>query len=367
MKLLFYINTLSHGGAEKVLSNLANMFYCKGKDVVFVTSYPVYNGYELHNGIKHIYLEKSKNNSGVLKRNIIRTIELRKIIKEEKPNVVISFLPESNFRAIVAARSMNVPVIISVRNDPQKEYASSLYKKVQRILYPQASGIVFQTRDAQKWFPQKIQKKSCIIMNQIDANFFNTPRAEALYYCAIGRLTKQKNYEVMIRAFSNFNKIYSNELLYIYGAGPCEEKLKQLIKELGAENNIFLMGITDNIPSVLSNAKAFIMSSDYEGMPNALLEAMAMGLPVISTDCPCGGPNMLIENGKNGILTSVGNIDDIKNSLIKIQIEVLYAEMLGKNARESVLKFRPEVVFEQWENYVYNCINRYLPKTMGGK
>lgn len=356
MKILFYVNTLSHGGAERVLCNLANQFN-NNEEVVMVTSYSVENGYELSSGIKQYFLENENLPSGVLKRNITRTVSLRKIIKSEKPDAVISFLPEPNFRAIAAAAGLKIPVIISVRNDPNLEYKLVVYRTVQKFLYPMASGIVFQTADAQKWFPEKIQKKSRVIMNQVDHKFFDIQKNEEKYYCALGRLVKQKNYKIMIEAFSEFSKKYRNAILKIYGVGLLRDDIADMIKHCNAEKNIFLMGGTGDVPSVLSNAKAFILSSDYEGMPNALLEAMAAGVPVISTDCPCGGPRTVIENNYNGILTSVGNSEDIKNALIKIESDKEFADMLGRNAKKTAEKFRPEIVFEQWKSYIQSIIN----------
>lgn len=361
MKLLFYINTLSHGGAERVMSNLAIKFWENKNEVVFVTSFPVENGYELPSEIKNYFLEKKCLNVGVVQRNITRTLKLRKIIKNEKPDVVISFLPEPNFRAIIAAKSLKIPVIISVRNDPAAEYTSKFYTKIyklcRRFLFSFSDGVVFQTKDAQKYFSKRIQKKSCILMNQVDMKFFNTQRNKPLYYCSVGRLEKQKAQNILIKGFSDFCKVHKNETLRIYGEGTLKEELKQLIKDNNCENNIFLMGNTNDVPKVMSSAKAFILTSDFEGIPNSLLEAMAIGLPVISTDCPCGGPKMVIENDKNGLLTSVGNSEEIKNALIKIESDKEFADMLGRNAKKAADKFRPEIVFKQWESYIQSIIN----------
>ncbi len=361
-KILFYINTLEHGGAERVLSNLANQFCEEGNDVIFVTSYKEQIEYVLNSGIIRINLENSNKNDNFFQRNIGRVLKLRKIIKKHNPDIVVSFLPEANFRAILATIGTKTPTLISVRNDPNKEYASKNNYLFQKWLYPLATGVVFQTYDAKKWFPNKIQNKSEIIMNQVGSTFFDAQKDEEKYYCAIGRLVEQKNISLLIRAFADFCSDYPEEMLRIYGTGNQYDELHRLIKELNAENNIFLMGNSDDIPGVLSKAKAYILSSEYEGIPNTLLEAMAVGVPVISTDCPCGGPKMLIEHMNNGLLVKVGDKEGIKNSLKMIQENDELRYNLGSCAKRTADKLRPENIFNEWNRFVDKCIGKNISR-----
>lgn len=358
-KILFYINTLEHGGAERVLSNLANQFLMEKSDVVFVTSYSVENEYVLSKEIKRVNLEKSKDlHDSVFYRNISRTQKLYKIVKKEKPTLIISFLPESNFRAIIVAKLSKTPIIISVRNDPTQEYKSKFYYYGQKILYPFADGIVFQTEDAKKWFPYKIQNKSEIIMNQVASTFFKVNNISEDYYVSVGRLTEQKNYELLIRAFTKFVQKTSPQKLFIYGEGELKQKLQNLINENKMDDYIILKGISENIPLVLSKAKAFIMCSKYEGMPNALLEAMAAGVVVVSTDCPCGGPKMLINNKKNGMLVNNDDEEELFNALVYIEQNKSEREEMRKNAKLFAARFRPECVFRQWMKYADEVIKK---------
>lgn len=351
-KILLYINTLEHGGAERVLCNLANQFLNAGNEVVFVASYATKEEYSLNSRVERYNLENFPSESNILIRNIQRSLKLRKIVKKVKPDIVISFLPEPNFRAIAAVSGLKTPIIISVRNDPEKEYANRIYRYIQKRLYPRADGIVFQTEDAKDWFPKVIQEKSRIIMNQVDERFFISNSSDEQYYCAIGRLVEQKNYKMLIESFSVFAKKYPKEILRIYGAGSQKEQLQKLIQESGMKNNIYLMGITDNVPEVLSKTKVFVMTSNYEGMPNALLEAMAVGVPVISTDCPCGGPKMIIKNWENGVLVPIYDNDALVNALLYLQEHKCCRDEIKEKAKKTAERFRPERVFYEWDSFV---------------
>ena len=310
-------------------------------------------------------MEESKNlHNSIFYRNISRTKKLYKIVKKERPTLIISFLPESNFRAIIAAKLNKIPIIISVRNNPAQEYKSKFYYYAQKILYPIADGVVFQTEDAKKWFPQKIQDKSEIIMNQVASIFFKVNNISEDYYVSVGRLTEQKNYELLIRAFARFVQKTSPQKLFIYGEGELKQKLQNLINENKMSEYIILKGISENIPLVLSKAKAFIMSSKYEGMPNALLEAMAVGVVVVATDCPCGGPKMLINNKKNGILVNNNDEEELFNALVYIENNKYEREKMKKNAKVFAARFRPEYVFRQWTKYADEVIRRGENETL---
>jgi len=358
MKVLFYINSIHEGGAERVMVNLSDHFAKCGCAVVFVTSFVDSWEYPLNPNIKRLSLEQEQIKCGFLKRNYIRIKNLRKICKVEKPDVVVSFMGENNFRAILATRGLKTKTIVSVRNDPDKEYPTKLFKFLAKTLYKKADGVVFQTEEAKKWFSKKIQSKSCIIMNQVADVFFETKRKDERYYVATGRLNQQKNYSLMIKAFARFTQIYPREKLYIFGNGELEVDLQKLINSLNVSDNIFLKGQSDDIPKVLSQAKGFLLSSDYEGMPNGLLEAMAVGVPCISTDCPCGGPKMIIEPNKNGVLIKIGDETSLFENLCKLEEDIEFRNLISQKAKEKAKEFKPEVIFKQWKSYLEDVIKK---------
>lgn len=352
MRVFFYINALYGGGAERVMSNLATQFANLGHEVGLVTTFQVENEYIVDQKVERYVLENEVVRGDPFSRNMQRVLRLRDIVKEKEPDVLVSFLREPNLRAIIATAGLKTRVVVSVRNDPVREYPTRFSQVVAKLLFRYADGIVFQTRDAQQWFPQAVQRHSAIIANQVAPRFYNrkldTVRKNVI---TVGRLSEQKNHMLLLHAFSQIKDQVSDDLV-IYGEGELRERLEQEIKTLGLEFRVSLPGSISNIEEKLAGAKVFVLSSDFEGMPNALMEAMAMGLPCISTDCPCGGPKMLIDNENSGILIPVGNITKLADALKSVLLDEKYAEQLGYAAKLRANEFRPEHIFSQWEHYI---------------
>ena len=358
MKIFFYINVLGGGGAERVVANLANQLSRNKHDVSVVTSYLVDNEYALDMGVKRYQLEEEKYQDSFLQRNIRRVWHLRKLLKREKPDVLISFMAEPNYRAIVASFGLTTKTIISVRNDPNREYAGKIGAFLGRNLLPLADGCVFQTEDAKSWFPAKLQNKSKIIFNAVREDFYQVKRNPikgTVVTC--GRLNEQKNHKMLIEAVEKVVQNNKDVCLHIYGDGDLKNELEQLIENKDLKGVVVLKGATTDVESVLASADIFVMSSDYEGMPNALMEALAVGVPCISTDCPCGGPRMLIKEGENGCLVPVNDSVQMANVLEKLLINQDFKYKLGEKARERALEYRPEKIFREWLDFIIGIVN----------
>lgn len=349
MKIFFYINSLCHGGAERVICNLASQFADDGNECVLITSFSDECEYALNEKVKRVSLY-DKPLKGKISRNIKLVKRIRKYLKEGNPDVIVSFMAEPNFRTIVAARGLSVKTIISVRNDPNKEYPNFIFRFLAKSLYKRADGVVFQTEDAKSWFPKKIQEKSKIIYNQVDDVFFQT-RYDGVRRNIVttGRLVPQKNHELLIRAFALIADKVDDDL-YVYGEGELRGKLESLVKELNLEKRVFLPGVIQDVANTIKSAKLFVLSSNYEGMPNALMEAMALGLPCIATDCPCGGARALFGC-------------EMKNCLVGINDEQLLAakmyEFCNKDdliertlVKEKASQFIGGKVFDEWKNFM---------------
>lgn len=349
MKILFYINTICRGGAERVVCNLATQFSEHGYECILATSFR--NGWEYSIGekVKRITLFESQLNCGFLRRNISLVRKLKKILKSEKPDVVLSFMAEPNFRTLIAARGLKVKTIVSVRNDPNREYPNFIFRFLAKHLYKKADGVVFQTEEAKKWFPKLIQKKSKIIFNQVDEVFYNTIyNGKRHDIVTTGRLTTQKNHKMLIRAFAAIADKISDNLI-IYGEGELRGELEAIIAELHMEKRVFLPGSVKNVADTIKSAKLFVLSSDYEGMPNALMEAMALGIPCISTDCPCGGPRMLFGDELKDLLIPTGNQDVLGEKMLSaLRTNLFHFEKIKHRA----LFFEPKQIMHSWEKYL---------------
>lgn len=353
--LLFYINTLHHGGAQRVMVQLAGRFAAAGWRVVLVTSFVAKEEYPIPAGVERVSIEQEQIVQNALRRNGSRIRALRALCRQYRPAALISFMAEPNFRAVLATRGLPVKTIVSVRNAPEKEYGGRASRFVGRHILPLADGCVFQTEEARRWFPARMQSKSAVIMNQVSERFFDvTPPAERRDVVAVGRLTAQKNHALLFRAFARTPD--RGDRLIIYGEGELRGDLEALGEELGLGGRVLLPGLSQDVAEAIKGARLFVLPSDFEGMPNALLEAMALGLPCIATDCPCGGPAAVLRDGENGLLVPVGDEDALAAALTALLCDSDGREQLGRAARETAENFRPEAIFQQWESYIRQVI-----------
>lgn len=350
--LLFYISTIKSGGAARVMVNLANEFVNAGYSIILVTNFPSETDYMLDERVIRENIENAESHEKTIKKNIYRCIKLRQFVKSYRPWLAMSFMAENNFRLIISTIGLRIRTVISVRSDPRYEYSTVFRKLLAHVLFRFASGIVFQTKQAQQMFPRAIIQKSTIITNEVASIFYSTKHVKDDYYVAVGRLVPPKNYELMIKAFARFTHEFPTASLRIYGEGEERSQLERLIESLNAVDSIKLMGQVEDVASVLSHASAFILSSNIEGMPNALLEAQAMGLPCISTDCPSGGPAEVIDNGNNGILIPPNDEDALVIALRRITVDTDFAKKLGECAQKSAIKYNPISIFAKWELYL---------------
>lgn len=341
---------LYDGGAERVIANLSNQLIDEVSNVVIITPSRDEHDYSVKPEIKRYYYEDAiKGNTPRIFRIYKRINYIRKICQREKLDVLIGFLPGAVTYCSLATLGIKTKSIVSERNDPNRTYQSRKRQVWGKFVYSLADYSVFQTPNARSWFPKCVQTKSEIILNPVADVFYSTPRhPETNLFVSCGRLVEQKNQHMLIEAFSKAYNKCPYIKLNIYGDGYMREELQSHIDNLGAGNIITLCGTTKNVPEILAKADCFVLSSDFEGAPNALMEAMAMGIPSISTDCPCGGPKML-NNGKQIIeLVPVGNVDAMANAICRLALDKKYAMCLAESSKEHAQVFAAEAVKNKW-------------------
>lgn len=359
-KIIFYIGSLGKGGAERVVVNLATYFRDEGYEVGIVTTYRLEEEYEEPERVKRYVLEDVNRvvTGSRVKYFISRCKNIRKIWKEEKPDVIVSLVGKNNMMALLTSIGLRIPVFVSVRSDPNREYAAKSMRLVSKTLFRRAKGIIVQTQDSKDYFPRSMQKRVRILPNSLDPRFIK-PRYEGVRapeIVTVGRLDANKNHAMLFRAFAGVHEEYPEMKLVIYGGGfegtDTTQDLKALAKELGIEEKVVWMGRRSDIPDCIYKSRIFTLTSKYEGMPNALLEAMSLGLAVVSTDCPCGGPRTVIRDGENGLLVPVDDAGALEQALRRILSNPEFEETLGTNAAALGVELAPEKVNRMWKDYI---------------
>lgn len=328
MKCLFLITGMPMGGAERVMSTLANEFVSQGHQVRLITLKEAISAYKLDQSVEFIGGNaKAESHNRVIRfvqsfiAAIKGTLFYRKQLKEYNPDIVLSFLTNTNLLAVINnyISRKKYPVIISERCDPRKR--SKLLINLCNKVYPLANCIVCQSREIENYFLEKNPNViTSVIPNPVNEECINTKsinKRKNLIVSA-GRLNNQKNYDLLIDAFSDIEKDYSDYYVEIYGQGPEKDRLQEKVNQLGLQEKILFKGVKTNVMKHISDARLYIMSSDFEGFPNALVEAMASGLPVISTDFPTGVARELIRDEENGYVIPVGDRKKLSQAMVKI-------------------------------------------------
>ena len=345
---IFFIGTLCNGGAERVVSILAGHMAKQGMDVEILTYYDMPVSYELDERVKLTAVETMTGSTNKVKN----LLAIRKYFKKYG-NVVISFLAPFNIMAIAANFGNGVPMIVADRNDPTKVPSNFVVRKVRDVLYCFADGVVVQTQKNKAYFSRIVQKKSKVIYNPIDlkeyAQIALKSEKEKKIVTA-GRLMPQKNQKMMIRAFAAVHAKYPEYQLVIYGEGPSRQELEDLVEELGLKKSILLPGNVSDIHEHIKNAEMFVLSSDYEGMPNALIEAMCLGLASISTKV--SGATDLIHDHENGILTDLDNQEQLEKAMLELIENKELTNKLAVNAAKLGERLEVSKIMQQWTEFI---------------
>lgn len=357
--ILFYINQIYDGGAERVMVNLANLFAENGYKSVLLTSFCHSGEYDLSEKVHRLSVEDEERKDNKFNKNFRRITFLRKTVKKYDSDIVVSFMTEPNVRMLIATMGLKVKRLISVRNDPRRVHRTGMGWFIGKIIFPMADACVFQTEEAKEWFPLRLQKKSRVIFNPVGDSFYHIerkPMQGRIVTC--GRLVVQKNHKMLIEAFYEVQKKYPEVSLEIYGEGELRQELQRHIDNLGISDKAFLRGRTSNVIEILSKAEIFVLPSDYEGMPNALQEALAVGVPCISTDCPCGGPSALIDDGQNGKLCKPKDMMGLVACILELLRDREKMEAIGKAARNKAKMFSSNEIYKEWESYMTEVMGK---------
>ena len=345
MKITIVTPGISGGGTERVATILANGFVKHGHKVCIICCYYNDREYELDDTVEVFDVVSDKRGFAGL---VYRSLALRKLLRDIDPDVALSFVaPE-----MVLAQKSCAPTVQTLRNDPW-HFDTSLSKRfLIESAFTSAKKVVFQTTASMGFYSDEIKSKGIVLPNPLETSHLPRWRGnlDSREFVAAARLNEQKNYPMMINAFSEFHKTHPDWRLTIYGEGPERENLERLVADLGLGESVALPGRSSNVHEHIANASAFVLSSDYEGVSNSMLEALCIGAPCVVTDHSPGGAREYIEDGVSGLLTQVGDAHGMALAMARVADDVSFAKELGERAILVRERVDVESVVNQWEN-----------------
>ena len=358
MRLLLIISNLQLGGAERLLAHMANYWSSRGHDVTLLTLAEIGTDlYKVNPGVRRIGLglrAPSASSVEAVKRNIQRVLAIRRVVRAAKPNVVISFLDIVNVLTLMATIGIRIPVIVSERTEPRQHVIGRVWQGLRNLFYGQAKAIVVQTESVGQWARDIARRCPVAVI----PNFVDIPsdpvipksdaRAQGFQIVGMGRLRHEKGFDLLIEAFARCARRNKDWTLSILGDGDEGPKLESQATSLGIRERVHFLGLVVDPFPLLRTADLFVLPSRYEGFPNALLEAMAVGVPVIATDCP-SGPRDIVRSGYDGLLVSPENVDALEIAMERLMKNPEERRRLSRRAPEVHARFSKESIMREWD------------------
>lgn len=355
MRICFFTLSNGRGGAERVINILCSKW--PGDDELFMlTCFPSDNGYSSPVPCMSLMSHDDYFRLGKVRAFSKLCKAYKKEVAKIAPDAVCCFLPLPCAVAYSGRKACRAALIGSERSNPYHVYRDFLRKKVFSHIYSRFDGFVFQTKGAQDFFPEAVRDRAVIIGNPLDAEAFSQTghrQPERNVIVSVGRFTDEKNYPLLIEAFGLVHEQHPEAVLKIYGKENPSLGIREQIAAAGLTESVHLMGQTNDVPGAIRNAGIFVLSSKSEGMPNALMEAMALGLPCIATDCPSGGPRELIQDGENGLLLENNNAKAMAAAIIRLLDNPDLADRLGLSAASIRMIYNVEQIARAWKRYIY--------------
>lgn len=366
-KLVFVAPKISGGGAERVVSVLSSSLADLNYQVDLILYERKEDEYPLSSKVNTHLLPSRRKGQSKVNYLLNKYLYLRNLLKKIRPDVLIPFLPYQVEQCFAASIGLGIPFVVTVRNNPQFDTPNEKMRKRRDWIAKHADAVFLQNKEQMSYFDADIQKKCFVVANPIQDAVLNSTylnREKTRNIVTMGRLEAQKNQKLLIRAFSKVHQKHPEMKLDIYGQGSKESELQELVNELDMQESITLCGRTNNAIKTLNQYDLFILSSDYEGMPNALMEAMGIGIPCISTNCPTGPEELIGNQNERGILVPT-------NNEIAMIEAILFAVSSGEDmrhksdlAKEYIREnFSSVVIAERFIEKIETVINKkWFPK-----
>ncbi|WP_116772111.1 glycosyltransferase family 4 protein [Maribacter litoralis] len=353
MKITFIIFGLNTGGAERAVTGLANYWAADHKVsvITLVKSTPFYP-LDTRINLYHC-LDAPKSETTViqsLKDVGKRTKMLTHWLKKEQTEVVISFMTKTNINTLWIAKWVGIPCIGSERANHEINKLPKFHEYLRNFSYKHLNALVVQTQGNHNYYDKIMPKHKINIIPNAVAPVLKENRKDTLIETEkiilnVGAFRNGKAQDVLIRAFAQLPT--SNWRLVFLGHGPNLEKFKVLAQQLGVADRISFEGAQKDVASYYNKAAMFVFTSEHEGFPNALLEALYFGVPSISTNCP-HGPSDMITDGENGYLVPVGDVETLAMKMQVLMEQPELREKFSQAALASTKKYEMAPIAEQW-------------------
>lgn len=356
-RLTLVISSLSGGGAERIMSVVANYWSRQGHHVTLITLNSAgQDFYKVAEAVERIglgLLPPSQNLLDVVVNNWRRIRLLRASLRKSRPDIIISFIDIINIMTLLASLRLGVPVVVREAVQPGSYCLGRLRSTLRSWTYRGASRVVVLTERGRDFFHGAVKRNCRVIPNPVlhalgrdEVPEYSLQRPSII---AMGRLDDQKGFDILLRAFARIKDRCANWQLTILGEGLQRAELENECRTLGLLGRVHMPGLIKNPHTVLKQADLFVLSSRYEGFPNALCEAMACGLPVIATDCP-SGPREIIRLGVDGLLVPVEDVEALATAMEELMADDSRRHHLGFRAAEITERFNLDRVMHLWDD-----------------
>ncbi|MBR6632983.1 MAG: glycosyltransferase family 4 protein [Clostridia bacterium] len=360
MNISFVVPNMGFGGAERVISILSKGLTEKGHRVTIgiINAVPQSVAYTLDSRVKVEHIQSYRMHSLKGVKSTLSNIE--KFLRQTDTEIALCFANSVCALVSIVCKKMKLPLIFSERNDPRRYLTKISYKLLQKLILKNVKYVVFQTEGAKNLYPKKIRKNSVVILNPLDVSrmpdYYEGERRKVIV--SVGRLQEQKRTDVLIDAFAMIADRHPDYTLELYGKGNLLEELKALVESHSLTDRVRFMGTSSTIFEDINNASLFVLTSDFEGLPNALLEAMALGLPCVSTRCSPGGAEELIEDKVNGYLVPCGDAVALAERMDSMLCDYDESLIVGKEALKIRNRAELQVIIDAWEKYINSAWER---------
>lgn len=359
MRILFIRDFFDYGGASKMIVSVATAMSNYGHES-YVYAYgselcPI----EIPDRVQFVKGTPYINNR--VFRHPAKIGEIRTKIKEIDPDLIVTFMPYPSILTILAKIGLHIPIVISERGDPA--IYGGFIKHIGHKIISTANGAVFQTEGAREFYKGKLYNKSIVIPNAVTIKKKERipleKRSNEIAF--VGRFfNRQKRQDLMVSAFEQIANEFPDIDLVFYGDGQDQKMIEKMVRDKGLDTRVRFAGSVSPIEDYIKFSRMYVLASDYEGIPNSLIEAMCVGLPCVATDCTPGGARLLIKDRINGLLVPRDNVKALKNACCKILGDVEWSEKIGLAAQNVCDEFAPERIYYSWNLYLNNIVNGKL-------